>query len=283
MDLSERLHAGLRLSKSQKRIAEYLLAHCDKSASMTAAKLSERVGVSESTVVRFAVALGYDGYPDMQRAMQEMNRARLTSVQRIELAGGLRQEDVLQTVLRADMNNIRQTIEETDMRSFDRAVDALLSAEHVYVVGLRSAAPLAQFLGYYLGFALDGVVLVQPGVSEVIEQMTRISPRDVLIGISFPRYSRRTIDAMAYARERDATIIALTDTTASPAARDAGICLTARSDMAAFVDSLVAPLSLINALIVAVGLRRRAILSDHLEQLERIWDASHVYSAEEQL
>lgn len=278
-DLPERiLRGGLKLSKGQKRIAEYVLGSFDKAAFMTASKLSQKVGVSESTVVRFAVALGYEGYPELQRAMQEMIRSRLTSVQRIELADGIRQEDVLQQVLRADMNNIRRTVEETNAAAFAEAVEILLSARRVYVVGLRSAAPLAQFLGYYLGFVLDGVVPVQPGVLDVREQVARIGHDDVLLGISFPRYSRRTLDAMRYASERGARCLAITDSPASPIGQIADCSLTAQSDMASFVDSLVAPLSVINALIVAVGLKRRSAVAEHLRIMEHLWDDSKEYA-----
>ena len=268
---------GRRLSKGQKRIAEYIVNHYDKAAFMTASKLGDKVQVSESTVVRFAIALGYDGYPALQKALQEMIRNRLTAVQRVEMTGDMSESAVLGTVFKADMQNIRQTIEDLDEANFSRTVDALCEAERVYVVGVRSSAPLAQFLGYYMNFIRDNVMVIPSGISDVLEQVARVGEKDVVLGISFPRYSRRTIEAMNYAKGKGATVVSLTDTPLSPLGEASDFCLTARSDMASFVDSLVAPLSMINALIVAMSLRHREEVSEHFAQLESLWERNHVY------
>lgn len=268
---------GRRLSKGQKRIAEYIVNHYDKAAFMTASKLGDKVQVSESTVVRFAIALGYDGYPALQKALQEMIRNRLTAVQRVEMTGDMSESAVLGTVFKADMQNIRQTIEDLDEANFSRTVDALCEAERVYVVGVRSSAPLAQFLGYYMNFIRDNVMVITSGISDVLEQVARVGEKDVVLGISFPRYSRRTIEAMNYAKSKGATVVSLTDTPLSPLGEVSDFCLTARSDMASFVDSLVAPLSMINALIVAMSLRHREEVSEHFAQLESLWERNHVY------
>ena len=268
---------GRRLSKGQKRIAEYIVNHYDKAAFMTASKLGDKVQVSESTVVRFAIALGYDGYPALQKALQEMIRNRLTAVQRVEMTGDMSESAVLGTVFKAHMQNIRQTIEDLDEANFSRTVDALCEAERVYVVGVRSSAPLAQFLGYYMNFIRDNVMVITSGISDVLEQVARVGEKDVVLGISFPRYSRRTIEAMNYAKGKGATVVSLTDTPLSPLGEASDFCLTARSDMASFVDSLVAPLSMINALIVAMSLRHREEVSEHFAQLESLWERNHVY------
>ena len=268
---------GRRLSKGQKRIAEYIVNHYDKAAFMTASKLGDKVQVSESTVVRFAIALGYDGYPALQKALQEMIRNRLTAVQRVEMTGDMSESAVLGTVFKADMQNIRQTIEDLDEANFSRTVDALCEAERVYVVGVRSSAPLAQFLGYYMNFIRDNVMVITSGISDVLEQVARVGEKDVVLGISFPRYSRRTIEAMNYAKGKGATVVSLTDTPLSPLGEASDFCLTARSDMASFVDSLVAPLSMINALIVAMSRRHREEVSEHFAQLESLWERNHVY------
>ncbi len=268
---------GRRLSKGQKRIAEYIVNHYDKAAFMTASKLGDKVQVSESTVVRFAIALGYDGYPALQKALQEMIRNRLTAVQRVEMTGDMSESAVLGTVFKADVQNIRQTIEDLDEANFSRTVDALCEAERVYVVGVRSSAPLAQFLGYYMNFIRDNVMVITSGISDVLEQVARVGEKDVVLGISFPRYSRRTIEAMNYAKGKGATVVSLTDTPLSPLGEASDFCLTARSDMASFVDSLVAPLSMINALIVAMSLRHREEVSEHFAQLESLWERNHVY------
>lgn len=270
-------------SKGQKQIARFILEHYDKAAFMTASRLGVTVGVSESTVVRFATELGYDGYPHLQRALQEMIRNKLTSVQRMEVAGDrMGGRDVLQTVLHADTDMIRVTLDEIDRDAFQGAVDALMGAKRIYILGVRSSSALASFLGFYFNLLFENVTLVHTNsVSEIFEQVLRVGPGDVLFGISFPRYSKRTLSAMKYARDRGARVIALTDSQLSPLARVADHVLLARSDMASFVDSLVAPLSVINALIVAVGMSRRDEIEHTFNKLERIWEEYDVYEKTE--
>ncbi len=268
---------GRKLSKGQKRIAEYIVNHYDKAAFMTASRLGEKVEVSESTVVRFAIALGYDGYPALQKALQEMIRNRLTAVQRVEMTGDMSETMALSTVLKADVQNIRQTIEDMDESMFLGALDLISKSGRIYIVGVRSSAPLAQFLGYYMNFIMDNVQVITSGVSEVMEQIARVGKGDLLIGISFPRYSRRTIEAMHYAKEQGASVLSITDTPISPLGQASDVCLTARSDMASFVDSLVAPLSLINALIVALSLRHRDQVSAYFSKMENLWEKNRVY------
>ncbi len=281
-DLLVRLNKNYKtLSKGQKQLAAYITENYDRAAFITASKMGRIVGVSESTVVRFAYALGYDGYPELQKSLQELIRNKLTSVQRIQLTGDLQPNDVLRSVLKSDVSNIRATIDSIDNASFNAAINALLEAKKVYIVGLMSAAPLAQFLAYYLGFVMDNVVMVSGAMGNIYEDLFRISSEDVCIGISFPRYSNRTIDALDFARGKDATIIAITDSVSSPIAEKAEHALIARSDMAGFADSLVAPLSLINAIIVACSLRRREQVSDTLSQLEGIWGSHGVYVTKE--
>lgn len=270
-------------SKGQKQIARFILEHYDKAAFMTASRLGVTVGVSESTVVRFATELGYDGYPHLQRALQEMIRNKLTSVQRMEVAGDrMGGRDVLQTVLHADTDMIRVTLDEIDRDAFQGAVDALMGAKRIYILGVRSSSALASFLGFYFNLLFENVTLVHTNsVSEIFEQVLRVGPGDVLFGISFPRYSKRTLSAMKYARDRGARVIALTDSQLSPLVRVADHVLLARSDMASFVDSLVAPLSVINALIVAVGMSRRDEIEQTFNKLERIWEEYDVYEKPE--
>ena len=270
-------------SKGQKQIARFILEHYDKAAFMTASRLGVTVGVSESTVVRFATELGYDGYPHLQRALQEMIRNKLTSVQRMEVAGDrMGGRDVLQTVLHADTDMIRVTLDEIDRDAFQGAVDALMGAKRIYILGVRSSSALASFLGFYFNLLFENVTLVHTNsVSEIFEQVLRVGPGDVLFGISVPRYSKRTLSAMKYARDRGARVIALTDSQLSPLARVADHVLLARSDMASFVDSLVAPLSVINALIVAVGMSRRDEIEQTFNKLERIWEEYDVYEKPE--
>lgn len=270
-----------RFSKGQRRIADYITENYDKVAFMTAGRLGKTVGVSESTVVRFAAELGYDGYPGMRKAIQEMIRNRLTSVQRIEVAKGLLDDsNVLQAVLHADMEKLQSTIDEVDAVSFDRAVEAILSANNVYIVGMRSSTALASFMGFYLNLLLDNIRLVHDtSVSEVYEQVFRIHEGDVFIGISYPRYSSRTVKAMQFAKTTGATVIGITDGENSPLVGLADINLFAKSDMVSFLDSLVAPMSLINALIVSVGIHCRDKLSETFRTLEDIWSEYEVYDS----
>ena len=267
-------------SKGQKKIALYIEEHYDKAAFMTASKLGETVGVSESTVVRFATELGYDGYPKLQKAMQEMIRNKLTSVQRIEVTSSrIGNNNVLDSVLNQDIDKIRRTIEETSHEDFNKAVDAICNAERIYIFGVRSTAAIANFLAYYFELIFDNVRVINTTSStSAYEHIFRISEKDAIIGISFPRYSAMSVEIMDFARSRGAHAVAITDSMASPLVQSADSILIARSDMASIVDSLVAPLSLINALIVATVLKKKDEVSDTFHRLERIWDRDGVYT-----
>lgn len=266
-------------SKGQRLIAKYILDNYDKAAFMTAGRLGKAVGVSESTVVRFASELGYDGYPGMRKALQEMIRSRLTSVQRIEAAKDLIDDrNILKAVLSDDIDKLNGTLEEADQESFNKAVDAILSAKRVYISAMRTSKYLAEFFGYYLGMMMDNVRVVrESGAAEVYEEMIRMQPGDVFIGFTFPRYSSRAIKALRYAKDAGAATIGITDSEASPFYGVADICLFAKSEMVSFLDSLVAPMSLVNALIVAVGARSRDELSDTFKRLENVWSEYEVY------
>lgn len=278
MDLTQRIqHYYKSMSKGQKIIAEYILTHYDKAAFMTASKLGHTVGVSESTVVRFALILGYEGYPKLQRALQELIRNKLTTVQRMELSEGMESSNILESVLKKDMNNIRMSIEELDKKAFQDVVESIFEAKNVYILGLRSSSVLAQFLGYYLNYALDNIKVVTSGVSDIFDQMARIGPKDLLICISFPRYATRALEGLKFAKQNEAQTVAITDSQLSPLKEHADICLTAHSDMASYVDSLVAPLSLLNALVVAVANRKKDDLTSHFSNLEAIWNQYGVY------
>ncbi len=281
-DMIDRLNqSGKRLSKGHRKIAQYIVEHYDKAVFMTASRLGESVGVSESTVVRFASAMGYEGYPQLQRSLQELVSHRLTANQRFEMSTEMEPSEALSVVLKTDMQNLRATMEQMDVAVFEDVVHRLLSAKSIYVMGLRSAAPLAQFMGYYLNYIFDNVHLVSSGATDVFEEISKLKENDVLVGISFPRYSSRTLEAMRFAKRCGAQVVAITDGPMSPLADIADATLTARTDMASFVDSLAAPLSLINALLVALGLHRKDALIEHFRQLESIWETYEVYLEEE--
>lgn len=281
-DMIDRLNqSGKRLSKGHRKIAQYIVEHYDKAVFMTASKLGESVGVSESTVVRFASAMGYEGYPQLQRSLQELVSHRLTANQRFEMSTEIDPREALGVVLKSDVQNLRATLEQMDVDVFEDVVNRLLSANSIYVMGLRSAAPLAQFMGYYLNYIFDDVRLVSSGATDVFEEISKLKENDVLVGISFPRYSTRTLEAMRFAKRCGAQVVAITDGPMSPLADMADATLTARTDMASFVDSLAAPLSLINALLVALGLHRKEALKEHFRQLESIWETYEVYLEEE--
>ena len=270
-------------SKGQRLIAKYILEYYDKAAFMTANRLGKTVGVSESTVVRFAVELGYDGYPRMQKAMQEMVLNRLTSVQRIEVANDrIGDQDVVSMVLQADMEKLRQTGETLNREDFNAAVDAVLKAKKVYMMGVRSAAPLANFLGYYLNYMFNNVQIITASGSEMFEKIVGITSEDALVAISFPRYSSSTAKGAQYCRSTGATVIGLTDTRMSPLGQNADHVLIAKSDMVSLVDSLVAPLSVINAMIVAIASKRDQELTKTFNALERIWDQYNVYEKQDE-
>lgn len=268
-------------SKGQKLIAKYILNNYDKAAFMTAGKLGNVVGVSESTVVRFATELGYDGYPTMRKAMQEMIRNRLTAVQRIEVAKKMIDDkDLSRSILTSDIQNLQTTIDNLDQDSFEAAVEAIVSAKNVYIVGMRTSTALANFLGLYLNLLRSGVNVVHDtAASEIFEQLMRIGEGDLCIGISFPRYSSHTVDAMNYAKKMGAKTVALTDSAVSPINDLADISMYAKSDMVSFLDSLVAPMSLINAIIAAVGIRNQETVSATFEKLENIWTEHDVYES----
>ncbi len=266
-------------SKGQRRIAKYILENYDKAAFFTASRLGEETGVSESTVVRFASELGYDGYPAMRKALQEMITNRLTSVQRIEVTRSIiNEKDILTSVLSSDIEKVRATLEEIDRDEFEKVVDAIIQADHIYVVGMRSSSSLANFMGFYLNMLFPNVHVVNESyASDLFEQIMRINKNDILIAMSFPRYSRKTLSAIKFARDRDVPVISITDTETSLAARLSTMRLYAKSNMLSFVDSLVAPLSLINAIIVAVADRSEGDLLEKFSELENIWAEYQVY------
>lgn len=272
-----------KFSKGQKKLADFIREDYDKAAFLTAAKMGEEVGVSESTVVRFAMALGYDGYPGFQKALGEMVRTKLNSIQRMEVTyGRISQGEILTSVLQSDIEKIKLTMEAIDHESFELAVDTILNARRIYVVGIRSCAPLASFLGFYLNLICENVTAVSTNSSsEIFEQLLRIDEEDVIIGISFPRYSMRTLKALEFASNRKAKVITLTDSIHSPMTLYSSCNLIARSDMASIVDSLVAPLSVVNALVVSLCMKKQKEVITTLEMLEQIWDEYQVYSKDE--
>ncbi|MBR2287990.1 MAG: MurR/RpiR family transcriptional regulator, partial [Clostridia bacterium] len=249
---------------------------------MTASQLGQCAKVSESTVVRYPTALGYEGYPELQRALKELVSHHLTGAQRVEIATEIEPENVLNTVLKRDMANLRNTLDNMDSAVYDDVVQRILHANTIYVMGLRSAAPLAQFMGYYLNFIFDHVQIVSTGSTDVFDEIAKVRPGDVMVAISFPRYSNRTLDAMLFAKRAGAEVIAITDGPMSPLCRIADATLLARIDMASFVDSLAGPLSVINALLVSLGLQRKEALTEHYRQLESVWGAYKVYRESEE-
>lgn len=267
-------------SKGQKRIASAILSDYDKTAFMTAAKLGQMVGVSESTVVRFATELGFAGYPEFQHAVQKLIRTRLTPIQRISITNArIGEGDLLSKVMNGDMDKIRRTLETVDREAFDHAVEHMLRAKRVFILGVRSSFSLASFLNFNLSMIMDNVHLIQPNsTSEVFEQILDIGEDDVLFAISFPRYSTKIIKAVAYARANGAKIVCLTDSRHSPISENADCLLTAESDMVSFVDSLIAPLSIINAILAAITTRCPAEIQQRFERLESIWDQYGVYA-----
>ena len=279
-DLLTILSEGSRkFSKGQRIIAKYILNNYDKAAFMTAGRLGKIVGVSESTVVRFASELGYDGYPSMRKALQEMIRNRLTSVQRIEVAKDMIDDtDIVRSVINSDIQNLQATLELLEEKSFNASIDAIIEAKNIYIVGMRTSTSLATLLGLYLNLLRNNVnVIHDVGASEIYEQIIRIGAGDLFIGISFPRYSSHTV----FAKKMGAKTIAVTDSAASPFEGLADLSLHAKSDMVSFLDSLVAPMSLINSIIVAVGIRNKENVSQTFERLERIWQEHDVYEPAE--
>ena len=272
-----------QMSKGQKLLADYILKNYDKAVFLTAAKLGKVVGVSESTVVRFATQLGYQGYPGFQKALEELVRNKLNSIQRMEVTyGRISQSEILASVLQSDIEKIKLTLANMDQNAFELAVDTILNAKRIYVVGIRSCAPLANFLSFYLNLIFANVTSVHTNSSsEIFEQLILIGAEDVIIGISFPRYSMRTLKALEFASNRKAKVITLTDSVHSPMTLYSSCNLIARSDMASIVDSLVAPLSVVNALVVALCMKKQKDVIATLETLEQIWDEYQVYSSDE--
>lgn len=271
------------MSKGHKRIAHYITEHYDQAVFMTAAKLGCELGISESTVVRFAAGIGYEGYPEFQKALEEWVKGQLNSVQKMGVKyGKSSQSEIVTSVLNADIEKIQDTIENIDPNAFETAAKTILEAENLYIVGLRSCEPLARFLHFYVNMIRGNVYLLSTtSVTEMFEQMIRINENDAIIGISFPRYSMRTLKAMEFANDRNAKVIAITDNIHSPMNLYSSCNLFARSDMVSIVDSLVAPLSLINALVVALCLKCPDAVKENLEMLEQTWNNYQVYLNDE--
>ncbi len=271
-------------SKGQRLIAKYILDNYDKAAFMTAGKLGKTVGVSESTVVRFASELGYDGYPEMRRVLQEVVRNKLTSVQRIEVANEqIDEQNIVDSVMAADAERIHVTLDNINRAEFDRAVDVILGARKVYIIGNRSSSSLATFFGYYLNLMRENVSVVSDtAASEIYEQLFRVGEGDAVVALSFPRYSSRTIAAVKYSRSKGAKAVCITDCEASPLSDISDVTLYAKSDMVSFIDSLVAPMSLLNALIAEIGFRSKENISENFRKLEDVWSEYAVFLTDEQ-
>ena len=267
-----------QFSKGQRIIAKYILNNYDKAAFMTASKLGKTVQVSESTVVRFATQLGYEGYPSMQRALQEMIRGKLTSIQRIKASEGeLSGSDLVTNVLQRDMEKIRMAMDQTDGSEFSHVVDIIAQAKHIYIVGFRSSSFLAGYLNFYFRLIFDNVTLVNGGAAGSFDQLFRVSKDDVVIGICFPRYSELALKTIQFARDRGATIVGVTDSEMSPINQMSSNSLLVRSEMISFVDSLAAPMSMLNALILAVANKKGADISATFSELEHIWERFDIF------
>ncbi len=266
-----------KLSKGQKLIASFVMNNYDKVAFMTASKLGEKVGVSESTVVRFANALDYKGYPDLQKELQELIKTKLTTVQRLELSKNYDEEGFFKKVMQADVDNILKTVSELNTESFNEVVKNILEAKKVYVFGLRSSTVIVEYFSFYLNFILDNVRIVPSGINDIFDQLININEDDVLIGFSFPRYSKKTIEVMEFAKNKGAKILGITDSQFSPISEVADITLTAKSNMTSFVDSLVAPMSLINSLIIALSMKEKDRITDRLKSFESTWEKYDIY------
>lgn len=267
-----------RFSKGQKLIAQYILKNYDKVAFMTACKLGETVGVSESTVVRFANALGYSGYPKLQDALQELIKNKLTTVQRVDMIKEFNDDSaILKKIVKSDIDNIKDTLDEIDEKAFEEASNRILKAKRIYIVGMRSSFTIAQYLGFYLGIILDSVHVIRTDMGDAFEQVVKINEDDVLIAVSFPRYSKKSYQIVSYAKEKGAHIVSLTDSLFAPVASFTDNLLLVKSNMASFVDSLVPALSIANALIVSVGMKEKEDIKQHFDDLEAIWDKYSVY------
>lgn len=284
-DIIAKINANFKsFSKGQKRLAEYVLNNYDKAVFLSAAKLGETVGVSESTVFRFAVSLGYEGYPQFHRALEEVVKNKLNTVQKLELTNDrIHQKDVLKTVLQSDAEKIRTTMESIDPEAFEQAVDMILNAQTIYIIGVRSSAPLASMLAFHLNVVFPRVKLIETNsMGEMFEKIIHIDDKDVMVAISFPRYSLSTLRALEYAKKKNTTIITITDSYKSPLTQFSGCNLVANCDLVSVVDSLVAPMSVINALIVAIFLKRQQTVLTTLSSLEDIWKDYHIYNFDEE-
>lgn len=267
-----------RFSKGQKLIAQYILKNYDKVAFMTACKLGETVGVSESTVVRFANALGYSGYPKLQDALQELIKNKLTTVQRVDMIKEFNDDSaILKKIVKSDIDNIKDTLDEIDEKAFEEAANRILKAKRIYIVGMRSSFTIAQYLGFYLSIILDSVHVIRTDMGDAFEQVVKINEDDVLIAVSFPRYSKKSYQIVSYAKEKGAHIVSLTDSLFAPVASFTDNLLLVKSNMASFVDSLVPALSIANALIVSVGMKEKEDIKQHFDDLEAIWEKYSVY------
>lgn len=270
------------MSKGHRAIASYILDHYDNAAFITASRLGETVGVSESTVVRFACALGFEGYPELQKKLQELIKNRLTNVQRMGLGTDMSEDELVRWSLRTDITSLRHIKEVLDYNMVEKVADSILSARRVYIMGLRSCEPLAQFFWYYLNYIIDSASLVISGIGDVFGQLMHAKQGDVVIGISFPRYSSRTVEGAVFAKNNGAKLIAITDNEQAPLAKIAEEVLFVNSDMNLFVDSLVAPLSVINTLILLIGMRKKDGLKTNFEMLEDLWHKHDVYTGREE-
>ena len=267
-----------RFSKGQKLIAKYILENYDKVAFMTACKLGDIVGVSESTVVRFANALGYSGYPKLQAALQELIKNKLTTVQRVEMAKEYNDDTtILNKVLKSDIDNIKTTMDEINIKAFEESANKLLKAKKIYIIGMRSSFVIAQYLGFYLNIIHDNVQIIRMDMGDAFEQIVRVGKDDVVLAISFPRYSKKSYQVVSYAKEKGAHIISLTDSVFAPVASIADNVLLVKSNMASFVDSLVPALSVANALIISVGMKEKEEIKGCFDDLEHIWKKYSVY------
>lgn len=267
-----------RLSKGQKIIAEYMINQYDKAAFMTAANLGRNLNISESTVVRFANALGYSGYKELQRELQELIRNKLTTVQRLNLSEDYsKNEHSIAKVMEKDVENLRKTLSEVDFDKFYNAVEMTLKAKNIYIMGLRSSSFLSGYMAFYMNFIFDNVKLVQPGANDIFEQLAKATKEDIIICLTYPRYSKRTLEALEYTRSKGCRIVSFTDSLISPASDKSDITIIARSDMLSFVDSLVAPMSLINAFIIALGSEKKEDITPYFEELEQVWKKYSIY------
>lgn len=266
----------LTLSKSHKKIADYILSNYDKVAFMTASTLGKHVNISESTVVRFAGSIGYAGYPELQKELQETIKTKLTTVQRFEISKDQNEAEYLTKIMINDIENIRLTIDQFDVDLINNFIDEIIRARKVYILGLRSSSVLANYLGFYLNFILPEIHVIHETAQDVYDQLLNLSKEDVMIVLSFPRYSKRTYDCVDYAMKNETTILGITDGLNSPLFEKVKYCLTAKYSMNTFIDSFVAPMSLINAIIIGISLRKEGV-EKNLEKLERIWEDYGIY------